>query len=316
MTSVPVPDGDPRRLQALADQLEVLGIESWHLGTDTRQAAASIRSSADWTGVGADAFTGFAENLSQGASAAQGPLQRMAAAVRWYADCLSTAQQKAGAANAMSDALEEAGTGPLISQTDITRQAAQSALDALARAGKDAAGQVTSAAAELEDLYKKGRVQLWIDKQAALGQGNLLVSADPGHDGQPVPAGGVNNWTRPPVPGDTAYQVRDPNDRGITITDFDSVLSNELVEKKAFTGFDTLGQNADWVQSEIIAKLDKYYEARQYAPGYENASLRVEFERGANQQLRQAAEKATASWEETHPGAPVVIYYSGAIHER
>jgi uncharacterized protein YukE len=414
-----VPGGDPAQLQALADQLEVLGKETGNLGASTRQAAAAIPSGADWTGDAADSFSAFAGDLGQGAGAAEAPLQQMAAAVRQYAGYLSTAQEKTQAFNSIARAAQSDSSGSLLGEAEMAGQDAMGALQALQAAGDQAATAVTSAAGGLGDLFKPaGPVQTWIDKQGALGDGYTLVPEEPewpkgdipiweepefpkgdmpiweepegpkgdipiweepewpkgdipilpepgelpgdipippgllgplinyesgtedgspddeppedeppfgiaqpgttgngvgfGPDEHPAPGDNVNNYVRPPVPGDTNYQVFDPNDKGITITDIDSVRPNELVENKSFTGFNTPSQNEAWVQNQIVPKLDKYYLARQYLPGYENAPIGINFEQGTNQQLQNAAQQAVTSWEQAHPGVRVTIYSGGS----
>jgi uncharacterized protein YukE len=400
-----MPGGDPAQLETLADQLEVLGIETGNLGADTTRAATSIPSDADWTGDAADSFSGFAENLGQGASAAEGPLQRMGAAVRQYASYLSTAQQQTQFALSTSLGMENTGTG-------MAGLDAQAAIDALQQAGTDAAAQVTSAAAELESLYRNGQVQTWIDKQTVLGEGYTLVPEDQppkgdmpiwepeppkgdmpiwepdppqgdipilepepgdfpgdipispgllgplinyeantkdgkpedepedeptegeppqtgtpqggialpgttgtgvgfGPDGQPVAEDGVDNYTRPPVNGDTNYQVFDPNDKGLTVTDIDKVSNGTLVEQKSATGDDPRMNIPAWVQKNVTEKLNSYYQARQYIPGYENAPFGIDFTQpGATSQFQQAVQQAASQWEAAHPGIPVTISWS------
>ena len=401
---LPVPGGDPAQLQSLADELEVLGIETGNLGGSTRQTGTSIVESSDWTGDGATSFSGFAENLGQGVSGAEGPFSNMASAVREYAGYLTTAQQKVQAYNSLAETIQTNGSpgGALLADAENAGQAAMSAVQDLNDAGTRAAATVTSESDSLQGLFGSGSAGSWISSQPALGTDFLppgvfgqpgdpippesggdiidwippdpvggkiidpvppdigggsiidpvppdigggaeiyplppvtgpLINYDresgdegpaqggvaqpgttgtgPGFDseGQPTPDDNVNNYIRPPVEGDTNYQVFDPNDKGITITDIDKVNNGTLIEEKSFTGANTQAQNEAWVQRQIVPKLDKYVEARQYMPGYENAPLGVDLTEGANPQLQQAVTQAVDNWKQAHPGVPVTVQW-------
>jgi uncharacterized protein YukE len=192
-----VPGGDPGELESLADALEVLGAETENLGASTRQTAGSIRSGADWTGEASDSFGAFADNLSQGAGAAQGPLEQMAAAVRRYAGYLRAAQEEAQASTSLAQAAQDTGLdslvhdsgfGPLVNEAQIAEQNAMDALQALQEAGDQAAAEVTSAAGDLDNLFgKQGPVQGWINTQPGLGEEFLFGRGILGNPGEPIP---------------------------------------------------------------------------------------------------------------------------------
>ncbi|HTW01395.1 MAG TPA: hypothetical protein VMF87_13940 [Streptosporangiaceae bacterium] len=132
-----------------------------------------------------------------------------------------------------------------------------------------------------------------------------------GSDGQPASDNAVNNYIRPPVEGDTNYQVFDPNDKGVTITDIDKISDGKLVEEKSATGQDPRMDIPSWVQQNVTGKLDSYYQAREYMPGYANAPFEIEFTQpGATPQFQQAVEQAAAQWQAAHPGTPVTIQWS------
>ncbi|HUA27746.1 MAG TPA: hypothetical protein VMC03_02590, partial [Streptosporangiaceae bacterium] len=191
-----VPGGDPAQLQTLADQLEVLGKETGNLGASTRQAGTSIPSGADWTGDAADSFSAFADDLGQGAGAAEAPLQQMAAAVRQYAAVLSTAQEKTQTFNSVTQAAQDYSSGSLLGDAEMAGQDAMNALQALQAAGDQAAATVTSAAGGLGELFKPaGPVQTWIDKQAVLSEGYTLVPEEP-----EWPKGDIPIWEEPEFP--------------------------------------------------------------------------------------------------------------------
>jgi hypothetical protein len=403
---LPVPGGDPAQLQSLADELEVLGMETGNLGGSTRQAGTSIVESSDWTGEGATSFSGFAENLGQGVSGAEGPFSNMASAVREYAGFLTTAQQKVQTYNSLAEAIQANGSpgGALLADAENAGQAAMSAVQDLNEAGTRAAATVTSESDSLQGLFGSGPAGTWISSQPVLGtdflppgvfgepgdpippesggsiidwippdpvggdiidpvppdigggsiidpvppdigggpeiyplppvmgplinydqeqdnEGTQSGIAQPGttgtgrgfdSEGQPTPDDNVNNYIRPPVEGDTNYQVFDPYDKGTTITDIDKVSGGTLVEEKSFTGASTQAQNEAWVQRQIIPKLDRYVEARQYMPGYENAPLGVDLTDGANPQLQQAVTQAVDNWKQANPGVPVTVQWGNS----
>jgi len=100
-TGLTVPGGDPAALRQLATQLRTAAQRSGSLGSNTSDLTGAITSDAQWTGSASNSFSSFSANLSQGASAAEAPLNRIADAVENYANALDVAQQKTQTANAI-----------------------------------------------------------------------------------------------------------------------------------------------------------------------------------------------------------------------
>ena len=181
-TGLTVPGGDPAALRQLATQLRTAAQRSGSLGSNTSDLTGAITSDAQWTGSASNSFSSFSTNLSQGVSAAEAPLTRIADAVENYANTLDAAQQKAQAANAMAQVAEADPTGSLMSTTEQYGLSAMDALDALQQAGDQAAQQVGSAADDLQvgSLFgAQGPVTSWASSQPALGTGGLWQPGDP-----------------------------------------------------------------------------------------------------------------------------------------
>jgi uncharacterized protein YukE len=170
VSSLAAPGGDPGLLEELASRLELAATGTGSLGASTRLVTTSIRSDAEWTGDAADAYASFADNLGEGAAAAEGPLSRIAAAVRDYAGYLRSAQQEAQAYISLAEAAQETGDGTLVSEAELAGQNAEAAIDAWQQAGNRAASEVSSASGDLESLFgAQGPVQGWIDRNPVPG---------------------------------------------------------------------------------------------------------------------------------------------------
>lgn len=177
-----VPGGDPGGLRQLAAQLRTAAQRSGSLGSNTSDLTDAITSDAQWTGSASDSFSTFSANLSEGTSAAEAPLTRIADAVENYANVLDVAQQKAQTANAIFQTAQDDPAGSMISTAEQYGQDAMDALDALQQAGDQAAGQVNSAAADLQvgSLFgPQGQVISWAGTQPALGTYSLWQPGDP-----------------------------------------------------------------------------------------------------------------------------------------
>jgi uncharacterized protein YukE len=181
-TGLAVPSGDPAALRQLAAQLRTSAQGSANLGTNTSDLTGAITSDAQWTGGASNSFSSFSANLSQGTSAAEAPLTRIADAVENYANVLDVAQQKTQTANAIFQAAQDDPTGSMISTAEQYGQSAMDALDALQQAGDQAAQQVSSAADDLQvgSLFgAQGPVTSWAGTQSALGTDGLWQLGDP-----------------------------------------------------------------------------------------------------------------------------------------
>ena len=151
-----MPGGDPGLLEQLAARLEAIAQGSADLGASTRQVTASIRSEAVWTGDAADAYTAFTGNLAQGVAAAPAPLYKIALAVRDYAGCLQTAQEKVAVyASAAGVAEVNGNDSGYVSAAQTAAQNASAAVAAWQAAGDRAAAAVNAAGAQLQlgDLF-------------------------------------------------------------------------------------------------------------------------------------------------------------------
>jgi uncharacterized protein YukE len=176
-----VPGGDPAALRQLAAQLRTTAQRSGSLGSNTSDLTDAITSDAQWTGSASNSFSTFSANLSEGISAAESPLTRIADAVEHYANVLDVAQQKAQTANAIFQTAQDDPTGSLISTAEQYGQDAMDALDALQQAGDQAAGQVDSAADDLQvgSLFgPQGQVTSWAGGQPSLGTEDLWQPGD------------------------------------------------------------------------------------------------------------------------------------------
>jgi len=176
-----VPGGDPATLRQLAAQLRTAAQRSGNLGSNTSELTGAIASDSRWTGAASNSFSTFSANLSQGASAAEAPLTRIADVVEHYANVLDVAQQKAQTANAIFQTAQDDPTGSLISTAEQHGQDAMDALDALQQAGDQAAGQVDSAADDLQvgSLFgPQGQVTSWAGGQPSLGTEGLWQPGD------------------------------------------------------------------------------------------------------------------------------------------
>jgi uncharacterized protein YukE len=190
-TGLSVP-GDPGALEQLAGRLEFAGQGADSLGSNTREFTTTTLSDAEWTGDAADSFSAFGANLGEGAGAVEGPLSRIASAVRNYAGSLRTAQQQAQAYNSIAEAAQNDSSGSLISAAENAGQNAMDAISAMQEAGSQAAAEVTSAAGDLQDLFGNGPVQSFMSTDPGLGE---------------IPFGG---WTPgDPIPPDLGPEILD-----------------------------------------------------------------------------------------------------------
>jgi hypothetical protein len=193
--------GDPDALERLGARLRYAAQGFGGLGSNTRQFTTATVTDAEWTGAAASSFSAFGVNLGEGASAAEGPLARMAAAVDRYAGYLRTAQQKAQQFSFIADAARNDPSGSLISAAEHAGLSAAEAISAAQQAGEQAAAEVASAAGQLQDLFGDGPVQGFIDAQPGIGvEPPLLPGAETlGNPGAPDFDLGTEILT--PVPG-------------------------------------------------------------------------------------------------------------------
>jgi uncharacterized protein YukE len=169
VSGIVMPSGDPDLLERLAAQLKAAAVGAEGLGSSTGQVTASIRSGAEWTGDAADSYTAFTGNLSQGASAAEAPMSRIAAAVRDYAGYLRTAQQKVAEYASAAEVAQVSGNDAgYVAAAEAVGQEAEAAVAAWQEAGDHAATEVGAATGQLREVFGfRGPVQAWLDRQPA-----------------------------------------------------------------------------------------------------------------------------------------------------
>jgi hypothetical protein len=205
-----VPSGDPAQLDTLADQLQALGTQTADLGADTLKAAASTLAESDWTGQAAGSFAEFAVDLGGGIGSAEPVLNTIVEAAQRFSTALSDAQQKVQAYNSLAQAAENDPSGSLLGDAELAGQNATDSLQALQEAGNQAAATVTSAAGDLENLFK-GPVGSWINS-LDMPPGGIF-----GNPGDPL-LPGLGETEIYPLPPDLGLTQGDPvaPDLGLT----------------------------------------------------------------------------------------------------
>jgi uncharacterized protein YukE len=176
-------------LEQFASQLDTAASGTAGLGAATQEVTAAVRSGAEWAGDAADAYTAFTGNLSAGTTAAEGPLSRIASAVRDYAGSLREAQEKTAAYNSAAEVAEVSGDDPgYVSAAELAAQEAESAIGAWQAAGDSAAAAVNAAVSELGGSFgAQGPVQTWLDRQSWESLSSLAEPELPGSEGDPIP---------------------------------------------------------------------------------------------------------------------------------
>jgi uncharacterized protein YukE len=210
--SLAVPEGDPAALEELAARLQMAASGAGSLGASTRQVTTQVRSDAQWTGDGADAFTSYGDDLGQGAGAAEGPMSRIATAVQDYAGYLRTAQQEAQNYTSLAQAAQATSDGGLISEAELAGEKAQAAISAWQEAGSRAASQVSAAAGDLSDVFGNGPVRGWIAGNSVPGSlADIPGAGDPlGPDANGTPIGEFGPDINDPPIGEFGPDVNDP----------------------------------------------------------------------------------------------------------
>jgi hypothetical protein len=197
-----VPGGDPAQLDTLASQLKGLGTQTADLGTDTLKAAASTLADSDWTGQAAGSFAEFAVDLGGGIGSAEPLLNTIAEAAQQFSRALSDAQQTVQAYNYLAQAAENDPSGSLLGDAELAGQNAMGSLQALEEAGNQAAATVTSAAGDLENLFK-GPAGSWISS-LDIPPGGIF-----GNPGGPL-LPGLGGTETYPLPPDLGLTQGDP----------------------------------------------------------------------------------------------------------
>jgi uncharacterized protein YukE len=181
VTGIVMPGGDPGLLEQLAARLEAIAEGTADLGASTRQITDSIRSDAAWTGDAADAYTAFTGNLAQGVAAAPAPLSQIALAVRGYAGCLRTAQEKVATYQSAAVVAEVSGNDSgYVSAAETAGQDASAAVAAWQAAGDRATAEVNTASRQLGGVFgSQSPVANWLGSQAVPWDTLAGFPADP-----------------------------------------------------------------------------------------------------------------------------------------
>ncbi len=122
-----VPAGSPGELRALAGQLAAGAARVGDLAASSRRTTGDVLTSARWQGSAADAYASFTGRVATTVSQGEAPLQRIAAAVREFADSLEQGQRRVrdAAARATAAARQDVRTVHAATQADADALAAQ-----------------------------------------------------------------------------------------------------------------------------------------------------------------------------------------------
>jgi uncharacterized protein YukE len=171
--------GDPDALLRLADELDGHAGTVGQLSSDTANYTSLARTSANWSGSAADAYSTFTGGVSQGVAGVPAPLTSVAGAIRNYAGVLKSAQQRVTAAqNAAQNATGTAAAGATAT-ADSTTKAATSEVE---QSGEETKGALQGAIEDLNKLWEKSEpVRGFIEKLHApwdaLGADSVLDAA-------------------------------------------------------------------------------------------------------------------------------------------
>jgi uncharacterized protein YukE len=182
---LPVPPGDPGALESYAAALASAAGQIGVLASSTVRVTAGIKSNANWTGSAAEGYSAFTGSLAQSVSGTVSRLNRIASAVRNYAGCLRTAQQKVAAYNkavAAASCLIPAKQAAAFAALAGEREQAIAAVIAADIAG-DSAAQDVQGSMTIESVMLQQQVQL-LDEQTRpappVSRGPEAEAAPPG----------------------------------------------------------------------------------------------------------------------------------------
>ncbi|HEY1574866.1 MAG TPA: hypothetical protein VGG05_26290 [Pseudonocardiaceae bacterium] len=170
--------GDPDALLRLADELEGHAGTAGQLSSDSASYSSQAKTSANWTGSAADAYTGFTNGVSQGVAGVPGPLRSVAGAIRGYAGVLKSAQQRVAAAQTAAQSATGDAVATATATADSTTKAATSELE---QSGEQTKGVLQQAVEDLDKIWEKSEpVRGFIEKLHApwdaLGADSVLES--------------------------------------------------------------------------------------------------------------------------------------------
>jgi len=181
---LPVPPGNPDALEGYASMLASAAGQIDALASSSVRVTAGIKSNASWTGSAAEGYSAFTGALAQTVGGTMSHLNRIASAVRNYAECLRTAQEKVAAYNTAVEAascLIPAKQPAALAALDGERLQAEAAVIAADTAG-DIAAQDVQGSMTIQSVYLQQQVQL-LDAQtrpAPVSPGPRAEAAPPG----------------------------------------------------------------------------------------------------------------------------------------
>jgi uncharacterized protein YukE len=152
-----MPSGSPAQLEALADTLDQHASRVTDMSRATGTVTGLVRTDAEWTGQAADSYSQFTGEFSSRIGKVAPPLNQIAAAARTYASALRNAQQEVTAYNNIVESPEATSghiTPALLQAAYAAQDTANQACAACQAAGTQAAGQVTSATAQLTAVFQ------------------------------------------------------------------------------------------------------------------------------------------------------------------
>jgi uncharacterized protein YukE len=166
-----MPAGDPAAIEDAAASLRSHGNRIAALGDATRSATGRIAANADWTGASADAYAEFTGSFATGIGNMEHPLRAVPGTVAAYAAALRNAQSKVGD---YADYARQVNSfvGPVTVQEKAQIEAvaqermttAQTALDELERAARDAATGLARIGKLLDDVFRsEGPFRTWLE---------------------------------------------------------------------------------------------------------------------------------------------------------
>jgi uncharacterized protein YukE len=164
---LPVPPGDPDALDSYASTLASAAEQIDALASSTVRVTADIKSNANWTGSAAEGYSAFTGSLAHSVGGTVPDLNRIASAVRDYAGCLRTAQEKVTAYNKAAEAascLIPTKQPAAFAALDGPRNDAEAAVTAADTAGDIAAADIQGSAT-IQSVYLQQQVHL-LDQQA------------------------------------------------------------------------------------------------------------------------------------------------------
>lgn len=195
---LPVPPGDPDALESYASALASAAEQIDALASRTVRVTADIKSNANWTGSAAEGYSAFTGSLAHSAAGTVSHLNQIAAAVRDYAGCLRTAQEKVAAYNKDVEAascLIPAKQPAALAALDGGRLQAEDAVITADIAG-DGAAEDVKGSVTIQSVYLQQQVQL-LDEQkrlASVSRGPRAEAAPPGWQQRAAAQARARQW--------------------------------------------------------------------------------------------------------------------------